>query len=866
MVTTALVTATLAGAAHAQDSTPRTTENPNQGLAAGNVIEEIVVTAEKREQSLQDVPVAVSAFTDETREVVGIRSVQDLTNFTPGLAYATNTDRINMRGIGRFTNNRSSEGGVAMYSDGFFTSSVTSFARSTLFIERTEVLRGPQGTLYGRNAIGGALNIISKRPTDEFYAEVRANFENYDLQTYEAAVSGPLWGNIRGRLAGTYTSQDEGYFTNISDGRTEGGRGDTWQIEYQLDGELADGKFEWWFKGSTAEWDTLGRGPGGRTTAVIGQREIGQLLIGAAPSLTPNPSFGYTTPYAANSGDLRLFDTNTPNVITLEDVDFTLHATLHLDGFDIRYIGGHHYYDYRLQSDLDNSSNVGPIQITSATPFFRTPTNPTGAPGFAIPPGGIAFFPSQVNQYHEEVWWFSNELNFASTTDSPLQWLFGLYQYREGSNYTLSDARFPDQPQFANPINFNIAAPTAFVPAAPNPLRRYAYGSSQNVNESYAAYGQVDWEMTEQWKLTAGLRYTYDRKRAFESARLFCWLSTSPGCPTRAFLTPVDVTSIVVGQGPQIDPAVVVAPYTDPTTGYRHRLLEQDWDAFSGTLGVQWEPDPDTMAYAKYTRGYKAGGFNAGTVTLQQLVSTDKELIDAYEIGLKKNFGGNLQVNASAFYYEYSDIQAPLSGINPITQNATTEFFNLPQATSKGFELETIWQPIDNLQLLLNYSYLDATIEEACCFSDPDDPNATQPGAQPATPTGAQNLSGQKLPSSTPHRVTVNANYTWELAPGDLTASVSYVWRDDTYYSVFNRWYNQAKAYETVDARVLFNDADDRFTVIGFVKNIFDVEGAAGADANRRNTAMLPTFGFITRNLSLIAPRTYGVELQYRFR
>src|SRR6187549_101611 len=111
---------------------------------ASNEIEELVVTAEKREQSLQDVPVAVSAFTDQRRELVGINSVQDLTNFTPGLAYRTGDDRIALRGIGRFTNNRSVDAGVAMYYDGSFTSSVTAFGRSTLFIERTEALRGPQ--------------------------------------------------------------------------------------------------------------------------------------------------------------------------------------------------------------------------------------------------------------------------------------------------------------------------------------------------------------------------------------------------------------------------------------------------------------------------------------------------------------------------------------------------------------------------------------------------------------------------------------------------------------------------------------------------------------------------------------------------
>ena len=115
---------------------------------SANTIEELVVTAEKREQSLQDVPVAVTAFTDERREVLGINNAQDLTNFTPGLNYNTGNDRMTMRGIGRLTNNRASEGGVAMYNDGFYTSSVYSFSKSNMFVERIEVLRGPQAVSY----------------------------------------------------------------------------------------------------------------------------------------------------------------------------------------------------------------------------------------------------------------------------------------------------------------------------------------------------------------------------------------------------------------------------------------------------------------------------------------------------------------------------------------------------------------------------------------------------------------------------------------------------------------------------------------------------------------------------------------------
>jgi len=310
----------------------------------------------------------------------------------------------------------------------------------------------------------------------------------------------------------------------------------------------------------------------------------------------------------------------------------------------------------------------------------------------------------------------------------------------------------------------------------------------------------------------------------------------------------------------------------------RHRLLKYEWSGITGTLGVDWKPNEDLMGYAKYTRGYKAGGFNAGTTTLQQRVTTQEEKIDAYEVGLKATLlDRRLQANASAFYYNYTDIQVPLTGLNPILQTNVTEFFNLPKAVVKGFELETIWQPIDNLQILANYSYLDAKVEEACCFRDPDDPNAIQPEAKVTFGPGTgntvgqttnlnQDLAGNRLPSSTPHRVTVNVNYTWEWDPGSLTGSVSYVWRDETYYSIFNRWYNKAKAYEQVDVRFLYRERDDKYTVIAFLKNAFDVRGSAGVSGGRINSPNLPGFtGENTYSVSYVAPRTYGIEFQYRF-
>src|SRR5688500_6589752 len=191
-----------------------------------SVLEEIVVTAQKRSESLQDIPVAVSAFTSEVRDLIGINTIGDLTDLTPGLSYATTLDRMSLRGIGRLTNNYGSDPGIATYSDGFYTASNVEAGKRSIHTERIEVLRGPQGTLYGRNSIGGALNVISKRPTEEFQGEVRATAGNYDTQIYEASVSGPVTDWMRYRFAGNAGGQGEGFFKDENTSETEGGHND----------------------------------------------------------------------------------------------------------------------------------------------------------------------------------------------------------------------------------------------------------------------------------------------------------------------------------------------------------------------------------------------------------------------------------------------------------------------------------------------------------------------------------------------------------------------------------------------------------------------------------------------------------------
>ena len=150
-------------AAQTQATTPAADQPAATDEASG--LAEIVVTAEKRSVNLQDVPLAISAYTADARQLAGITTLQDVANFTPGLSYSASNDRVFIRGIGRQTNTNGSDPGVSTYTDGIYDASTSSIAASDFFIERIEVLRGPQGTLYGRNSIGGAINAMSKSPS-----------------------------------------------------------------------------------------------------------------------------------------------------------------------------------------------------------------------------------------------------------------------------------------------------------------------------------------------------------------------------------------------------------------------------------------------------------------------------------------------------------------------------------------------------------------------------------------------------------------------------------------------------------------------------------------------------------------------------
>jgi iron complex outermembrane receptor protein len=304
---------------------------------------------------------------------------------------------------------------------------------------------------------------------------------------------------------------------------------------------------------------------------------------------------------------------------------------------------------------------------------------------------------------------------------------------------------------------------------------------------------------------------------------------------------------------------------TDPATGIARRGLSGEWNATTGAVGLEWTPDSDTLAFIKVSRGYKSGGFNAGGIT--PLPQTNPEYVDAFELGYKRNFGSRLQVNAALYSYKYDGLQIPLT-VTTSAGIALTQFFNLEESTSYGAEVEAIWRPIDPLRLSLSYGYAQSEINEACCFIDGVDPNANEPGANPVGPLVGgqqpQSLKGQQLPQTPQNKVAFSASYDIDFSAGILTLSGNYIWRDDTYQGVFNREYTLAPAFDRVDLRAVWTEANDRYRVIAFVRNAFDEEGYDNADGRRMASppAAADTFGVV---YGITPPRTVGLQLQYRF-
>jgi iron complex outermembrane recepter protein len=906
----------------------------------------VVVTAQKREETVQDIAVAVTAITSELRDQIGLTSVQDYTNFAPGLSYSTANDRLGMRGVTRTSNNFGIRSGISNYVDGVYYSSAIPASREPIFVERVEVVRGPQGTLYGRDSIGGALNLISKRPSDTFSGQFNIGAGNYDSRKIEARVTGPITDWLRFSVAGSRSYQGEGFLTNKSGLESEGARKDDYYLEGQLEGDIGD-RFSFWAQLGSQAWNRKGA-PGGRTNAGTKQ-PYDTRLFGAPGSANINSFFGLsgvagnvvhqgtqtTNPNIGQSQALN-FNTDTTEFTDLFPTTFgALEAIYSFDNFDVKYLGGYVWYHYNLQLDNDG----GPVsQFT--LPFALNGT-PAGAP---ISVG-------RKTDYNENRAWFSNEINFISTGDGPFQWVTGLYQYQENYSQPIYVTSTPsiNQPVFRvdGRILPDLPDFTGRNGRSGSPLGGdlWYFSNNTGLNHAYGAFAQADYQFNDQWKVTGGLRWSKDVQNGTDQVRFITQYGVNLGGPARVDLTSAatnlfggpDPTTVspsnpcgFAGQGvanpvvtaansvPVTGAAAIVANCggindrsrygitVDPATGIAVRPLAASWSEVTGVLGLDWTPDEDTLIYGKYNRGYKPGGLGCSDTNCNLTATpyTDKELVDAFELGFKREWRDwNLTTNAVLFYYDYQGYQVsntivpepdPVSGIRP---PAYVAYVNLPTTKTSGFELETIWRPIDPLRILFNYGFTNPEIGDSPALVNALDPFGRDPGAKvvgtrtPGVAIG-QNLNGNILPFSPKNKAALVGTYTFSYQDGStLDLSATYAWQDVSYSSVFNTWMTKIPSWDQTDARFTWTNADGNIAFIGYVRNMFDEVVFDSRGGGRRigninrdvplalcgssaattvqHTATAPT-GVLQNDCLTITetyrpPRTYGVELQFRF-
>ena len=873
---------------------------------------ELVVVAEKREQRIESVPVAITAFSAQQRSLLGIQTVEDLAQYSPGLSWTDIDDRIYIRGIGRNSDNLNNTSGVAIYYNGIYygANAAVELQKDDLFVGNIEVDNGPQNTLHGSNADGGLVQYTSQRPTNSLYAEVRTGVANYGEEFVEGVISGPIDDHWKFRVGGNFTSENGGFFNNL-DGAPQGGNlvlGGSGQTEYyegQLEGHWDH--FDLWTMVSSGNFAANSKG-----AAAIGNIPLNYIVNGglqpsgfyglcgiagvAAANATACASGPPVVPGSLVSAGVTAnnFPGNNPGNLNprnfiqefnsindqQRNLQVSVNATWHASDFDVSYLGGYQQFHYVLLFPTDADSGLTSFETEGLNPA----TNPTGA--FFCAAGGFTLArcetPLKVNPapnytlFDEYDSSFSHEVNIASTGGSPFQYVGGLYWYHEHWNQPVDAGVEPDQPQMGAPDFVNLTT-LALTPAPLNPSMAASTDNTEINYDSYAAYAQGSYKFNDQWKVTGAIRYTDDNKKGWQEWRFLAFDGTTLGnafsSSSYGGATPaIDLTSLAVctQAAPKCLPA---QPGAGPTTintatGFAQRTLDANWGAVTGEADIDWTPDSTLLAYAKYSRGYKSGGWS--TYTLGTLPETQPEYVDAFEVGAKKSIS-TFTINGALFYYNYYNEQVPLTIQDTTTNQLVPILFNIPLVHDYGFEMSAFWKPIDPLTFSLSYAYLNATIAEAGpCVEDTVDPIAVQPGANTSgckqTTPGVmvQNLKGEQIPNAIPNKVSFNTLYTFNFEPGKLTLSGTVLWQDATYDAVFNRSYNLEPPFSTVNLRATWNSADGHYTVIAFMDNVFNTVGFDGAAG-----VLLATSGSAEDILSdpaLTAPRTFGLQLQYRWK
>jgi outer membrane receptor protein involved in Fe transport len=761
---------------------------------AQSIEDEIVVTAQRQEQSAQDVPIAVSAFSGDDLQSRQLESFQDIQFNIPNFAFSRTQftgSTISIRGIGALAVGASTEPSTSIHLNEFYVNAPRLFETEFFDIERLEILRGPQGTLFGRNATGGVVNVITnKASTDGVSGYADAEYGNYNSVKAQGALNVPLSDTLAVRLAGTVIQRD-GFTENLFDGRDIDDRNiyalrgsarwlptDNTTIDFTASYMREDDNRARYQKQACTEGPLsplLGCDPNGPLE--FGRQDLrGTFFSNISSStfvaLTGNPA----------AGAYGLFNINTPQLGTQQPLDprqvivdfrpkydaeetiFQVTAKHDFENFSAKFTGG--WGNSKIATRTDFDGGVGPELtrppvicapaafggLPAVCNLLGGPAGPVSFPlssfdvGITGPDGRVGVIGGNIQSRSTnfqatdlsigETDYWSAEGIVTTDFDSRFNFLLGVSHSRS-NGYADYGVNTTGLDYFAYTAG-TLSAIGAGIPNAANTgfsfYVPYFFNDSEDVSlKSTAAFGEIYVDITDTLKLTGGIRYNWDTKGAIEREALL----TSASNAGLLALVPFGTPSVrdLLDANPQVQcttPGPLSEPQScpgDPTGGVQdYRVSEGDFNALTGRGVLQWTPSDDVQVYVSWTRGYKPGGFNPATTSALVAPTFEPEIIKAYEAGIKTNLGGSLQANLTGFYYDYSDLQ-----ISRIVNNTSVN--DNIDATVWGLEGEFVWRPTDRLIANLNASYLNTKVGTFSTF------DARNPTAGAANAELVSNLS-----------------------------------------------------------------------------------------------------------------------------
>ena len=773
----------------------------SQVMAADWALEEIVVTAQKRAQNLNDVGISVNAFSGDQMKDLGLNDTASIAANTPGFqvtdAAGTGIPVYTIRGIGFDDFSVNSSSAVGVYVDEVAKPYPVMTAGLQFDMERIEVLKGPQGDLYGRNSTAGAINMVNNKPTEETGANISVDYGNYSYVKTEGFVNGALTDSLNARVSFTTTNRDE-WQTNEIDG-SKNGELDSHAVRAQFDIQASDDvsiltMFHYGKDKSQPQvaQSTLVTPASQYYAQLYNAYYASYLSYYGLNTYTPN---GLEDFLVQNPNDAAAARWNTQPSMNAKTQGAAVTVNWDMESMSLTSITAYDKFERTYDNDLDGMDTTN-LHVHS----------------------------------NDEIESISQEIRLTSADDGDLTWVSGVYFSKDE-------------------VNLNSYLPIEEATAALPTFGGFDTGSrGKQDTETRGVFAHAEFQATDMLKLTGGVRYTWEERSIDTCTYDPDGRTTGTFYPVIEYIFPLINTNgaTLPGQGDCINIAADPAnPGTTPPSVifpglYSDKIVTEK---ITGKVGVDFTPNDDWLIYTSVGTGFKSGGFNSfAALTVDQLKPYQEEEVLAYEIGFKGSLLENtMQLNGAVFKYDYRDKQVSDLAADPVgVFPALTFLQNVDKSEVDGAELELQWLPFEGFSLRSAATYLDAKVT-----SDPD-------GGFDGVTSAQVNTVGNKLPNSPRWSYSVLASYEFMVSDGlNLRTSVDYSHQTESYAFLANDVEGHGAfkldGYGVVNARITLFADDDTWSASLWGKNLdnesYYFSRAFAQDGTVGFKGMKPTYG-----------------------